>query len=65
MEKNNAQGFLQGSGIGRMTHINEKHDKKRIVENYAKRVMGTGKFPGTHTLGAEFITYDPYDGSSK
>ena len=34
----------------------EKREVERIRKAYAKKVEDFGKFPGTHSLGAEFRT---------
>lgn len=43
-----------GTGIGRFTATTERLEREEIIKNYVKRVEKLGKFPGTHTLGAEF-----------
>lgn len=36
----------------------EVQQNKEAIENFAERIIETGRVPGTHTLGAEFKTYN-------
>ena len=45
-----------GSGRGKRNARIEIAERKRILENYAERVEETGRYPGTHSLGAQFKT---------
>lgn len=46
----------------------EISQNEAAIENYAKRTIETGSYPGTHTLGSEFRTKsraatEEFDGS--